>query len=176
MSGMKLLLLLPLAAAPLLVPGITHVGAPAAGNGAVREELTIVYGRWSEARTSYDRATFEELLAPDFFVQLAAKKMTRAEFVAEISEKHAGALLVRFDPDILTLSQDKDGTWVAVITEKLEFEGPLGGGKPGRVYSFWVTRDRFKKTGADWQVLSSEALGNENWSGGEVPPFPDWKS
>jgi len=169
---MKLLpLALPLAALPFVAPRL----APA-GNGPIRDELTAVYGRWEKARTSFDTATFEQMLAPDFFCQIGAQKMTRAEFLAQISVKQPGAELTRFDSDILTLRQDKDGAWVAVITEKLEFEGKGPDGKPNHVYSLWVTKDRFKKTGEAWQVLSSEAIGNENWSGGELPPFADWKS
>jgi hypothetical protein len=171
---MKLLLLaLPLAALALVA---ARSPVSPAGNGPIREELDAVYGRWEKARTSFDTATFEQMLAPDFYCQIGPQKLTRAQFLAEISVKQPGAELARFDSDILTLHQDKDGAWVAVIEEKLEFELEGPAGKPSRVYSLWVTNDRLEKTGEAWQVLSSEAIGNENWNGGELPPFADWKS
>jgi len=161
------LLALPLAALPLLVQ---ESAAP-----TIRDELTAVYDAWSKARTDFDRATFEELLAPDFYVQLGSTRLSRQQFVEEISTPQPNARLTRFDSRILTLAREGDA-WVAVITEKLEYEAPGADGKPARLCSLWVTRDRFRKADGAWRVLSSEAIGNENWGRGKAPPFEDWKS
>lgn len=149
--------------------------APARTNPAgttVRDELGALYGRWGKARTAFDRATFEELLAPDFYVQIGDQRLTRQEFIDEIASARPGARLTRFDARILTLRQDH-GVWEAVITEKLEFVGTDESAQ--RVCSLWVTKDRFARQEGAWRILSSEAVGFENWSG-EEPPFPDWKS
>jgi hypothetical protein len=156
-----------LALVPLLVVPVLHRRARAEG---VRAEITATYARWEKARTSHDRATFEELLAPEFEVVIGAQRLSRAQFIAEIAEPRAGARLVRFDSDVLTLTQERE-TWVAVIVEKLEFE--LAASE--RVYSLWVTKDRFRELDGVWRFVSSEAVGFENWSGGALPPFDDWE-
>jgi hypothetical protein len=140
----------------------------------VRDELTAVYAEWAEARTAHDKEVFERLLAPDFWVQIGANKLDRQRFIDEISVTKAGSKLARFDPQILTLAQEQ-GVWVAVITEKLEFETTLPDGTTSKIYSLWVTKDRFQKDGERWTILSSEALGWENWANAK-PPLPDWDS
>jgi hypothetical protein len=168
-----LLLALPLAAAPLFRSSAQ--APPTSQAAAVRDELTAVYAEWSRARTSFDTAAFERLLAPDFWVEIGPERLTRAQFIEQISARSPAAALTRFDARILTLRQE-GGAWYAVITEKLEVEGAGADGKARRACSLWVTKDGFKKDGERWTILSSEAIGWENWGGGEEPPFDDWSS
>ncbi len=135
-----------------------------------RKIIVELNREWGKARVAFDKPTFEKMLAPDFYVQLADQKLTRQEFIDEISAPSRGGKLTRFDVEVLTVEPSGDA-WVAVIEEKLEFA--RGDGK-GNVYSLWVTRDRWKKFGDRWTALSSEAIGNEAWRDGAKPPFPDW--
>lgn len=154
--------------------GFSFQAARAGGNTAVRDELLGVNAAWDEARRSFDVAAFERMLAPDFHVQMGNERLTRAQFIAEISTRRPGVELTRFDTRLLTLAPE-DGHWVAVVEEKLEatLRGPDG--TPRTSYSLWITRDRFRKQETGWVTLSSEAIGWETWSGGEQPPFDDWE-
>jgi hypothetical protein len=67
----------------------------------------------------FDRPTFERMLAPDFYVQLPDRRISRQEFLDEISKPSPRARLSRFDVEVLTVEQDGD-VLVAVIEEKLE--------------------------------------------------------
>ncbi len=127
---------------------------------------------WGRARVALDQAAFERTLAPDFYVQLRDRRISRAEFLGMISSNPPGAKLVRFDASVLTVepSPSSDG-WVAVIQEKLEYERADGKGK---VYAYWITRDGWKKFGERWVVTFSEEVGNESWRDGAKPPFRDW--
>lgn len=168
MKRLSVLVLLPsllLAFAPLRA-------TPASQATAVRDELRAVQAEWDRARMGFDRPTFERLLAPDFFVQLGSQRMSRDEFLTEISRQRPGLRLARFDSTLLTLAQE-GSVWAAVVLEKLEFEGELPDGTTRKVCSLWVTKDRFRKDSERWQTLSSEALGQESWAG-EPPPFDDW--
>ena len=124
--------------------------------------------QWGKARIEYDKETFERMLAPDFYVLIQDRKLTRQEFIDAISVQRPGVKLTRFDATVLTVQQS-EGTWVAVIHEKLEFDSP-----EGKVYSLWITRDGWRKVDDQWFITFSEAIGNEPWRGGEKPPFPDW--
>ena len=124
--------------------------------------------RWGKARVEFDRETYEEMLAPDFYVLLRGRKLTREEFINVISTRRPETTLVRFDASVLTVTSKEDG-WVAVIHEKLEFETSAG-----KIYSLWITRDGWKKVGDRWLITFSEAIGSEAWRGGEKPPFPHW--
>lgn len=124
--------------------------------------------QWGKARIEYDKEKFEKMLAPDFYVQLQGKKLTRQEFIELISGQRSGVKLTRFDATVLTVQPEADG-WVAVIHEKLEIDSP-----GGKVYSLWITRDGWKKVNNQWVITFSEAIGSENWQGGEKPPFKDW--
>jgi hypothetical protein len=108
------------------------------------------------------------MLASDFYVQLQGRKLTRQEFIDAISVQRPGVKLTRFDASVLTVQPSADG-WVAVIHEKLEFDSPKG-----KVYSLWITRDGWKKENDQWVITFSEAIGSEQWSAGEKPPFPNW--
>jgi glyoxylase-like metal-dependent hydrolase (beta-lactamase superfamily II) len=124
---------------------------------------------WGRARVAYDRPTFERMLAPDFFVLMRDRKLTRREFIEGISNSGLGAKLTRFDASVLTVQSSADG-WTAVICEKLEYDTPQG-----KAYSLWITRDGWKQIKNQWVITSSEAIGSENWIGAK-PPFPDWSS
>lgn len=125
---------------------------------------------WGKARVALDQATFQKMLAPDFYVQLPDQKMTRQEFLDRISAHPPNGRLTRFDARVLTVAPSADG-WIALIQEKLEYERSDGKGK---AYALWITRDGWKKIGDRWVVTFSEALGNQFWRDGEKPPFKDW--
>ena len=128
---------------------------------------------WGRARVALDTAVFERTLAPDFYVGMPdGRKITRPEFLEMISSQPKGGKLVRFDASVLTVqATPSPDVWIATIQEKLEIERTDG--KP-RVYSLWITRDTWKKTGDHWSVTSSEAVGDEFWRDGAKPPFKDW--
>ena len=146
-------------------------GPPSRAEG--RKILVELNREWGKARVGFDRAAFERMLAPDFYVQLPDRKLTRKEFLDEISSPSPRARLTRFDVEVLTVEPvgDSGDEWIAVIEEKLEFVPPDGRPKG---YSLWVTRDRWKKFGDRWMALSSEAIGDELWRNGEKPPFASW--
>jgi hypothetical protein len=145
--------------------------APATLSRAEARKIIIDLNReWGKARVAFDKPTFEKMLAPDFYVQLPEQKLSRREFIDEISASPRGGKLTRFDVTVFTVEPSGDA-WVAVIEEKLEFARADG---KGTVYSLWVTRDRWKKFGDRWMAFSSEALGNESWKDGTKPPFPNW--
>jgi hypothetical protein len=127
---------------------------------------------WGKARVALDQATFQRMLAPDFYVQLPDQKMTRQQFLDRISSNPPAGKLTRFDASVLTVTPSASiGGWVAIIQEKLEYERADGQGK---TYALWITRDGWKKTGDRWVVTFSEAVGNEFWRDGAKPPFRDW--
>jgi Domain of unknown function (DUF4440) len=152
-------------------PGLGQT-APPLSLAEARRIIAEGNREWGRARVALDTAAFERTLAPDFYVQMPDKKISRTEFLGMISANPPGAKLVRFDASVLTVepAPTSDG-WVATIQEKLEFE--RADGKP-RVYSLWVTRDTWKKLGDRWVVTSSEAIGDEFWRDGTKPPFRDW--
>jgi hypothetical protein len=124
--------------------------------------------QWGKARIEYDKDMFEKMLAKDFYVLLLGQKLTRQEFIELISVQRSGVKLTRFDATVLTVQPEADG-WVAVIHEKIEIDSPAG-----KVYSLWITRDGWKKVDNRWVITYSEAIGSEQWRGGEKPPFKDW--
>ncbi len=134
----------------------------------VRKIIADGNRQWGKARVEYDKKTFEKMLAADFYVQLPGRRLTRQEFIEIISVQLQGFKLTRFDATVLTVQPSTDG-WVAVIHEKLEIDSP-----DGKIYSLWITRDGWKKMNNQWVITFSEAIGSEQWSGGEKPPFPDW--
>ena len=125
---------------------------------------------WSRARVALDKKTFEEMLAPGFYIQQPGRRLTREEFIDGISVERPGQKLKRSDAAVLTVQLTSDG-WVAIIQEKLEFENP--GGNTG--YSLRISRVGWKQEGNRWMITFSEVVGHENWTGGAKPPFPDWE-
>jgi hypothetical protein len=158
-------------ASPVTTP-TRAVPAGASTRAEGRRLLVDLNREWGKARVAFDRATFERMLAPEFYVQLPDRRMARNEFLDEISSPSPRARLTRFDVEVLTVEPvgDSGDEWIAVIEEKLEF---VPDGKP-KAYNLWVTRDRWKRIGDRWMALSSEAIGNELWRNGEKPPTPNW--
>jgi len=128
---------------------------------------------WGRARVARDVATFERMLAPDFYAQLQDRRLSRQQFIDRISAVDPKLRLVRFDATVLTVQPTPDG-WAAVIHEKLERESREPGGAGPKTYALWITRDRWVWTGGEWRIASTEAIGNEVWDGGDRPPFGDW--
>jgi hypothetical protein len=140
---------------------------------AAREAIVALYAQWGRARVSFDEETIETILDPNFYVLLDGRRISREEFVTMILRKSPDRQLTRFDVDVLTVQQADDG-WTAVISEKLEIAITDDDGSIQKAYSFWVTRDGFRRKGDRWFVSFSEAIGYENWRRGERPPFKDW--
>jgi len=135
----------------------------------VRKIIAEGNKEWGKARVALDTATFERMLAPDFFVQLQDGKLTREVFIRGISSYAPGVKLTRFDASVLTVRRTADGEWEALIHEKLEFEQ-----SGQKIYSLWITRDGWRKTDNGWQITFSIEAGSEWWVRGAKPPFQDW--
>ncbi|MDH4271091.1 MAG: nuclear transport factor 2 family protein [Candidatus Aminicenantes bacterium] len=125
---------------------------------------------WGKARVALDQPTFERMLAPDFYVLVQRRKVSRQDFISNISASAPGAKLTRFDATVLTV-QPTDYGWVALIHEKLEIERTEGDRE--KSYSLWITRDGWKKVDGRWMIAFSEAIGSEQWRNVK-PPFIDW--
>jgi hypothetical protein len=140
---------------------------------AARAEIKAMYDQWGRARVELDKETLDSILAPDFYVSLYGRKLTRETFLSDISRKRPGTRLTRFDANILTV-QKTETDWTVVISEKLEvtMDGPDG--RAQKACSFWVTRDGWRKEGDKWLVTFSEAIGHENWAPGTTPPIQGW--
>ncbi len=152
----------------LSTPVIGHA-PPTLSRAEARKIIIDLNHEWGKARVAFDKPTFEKMLAPDFYVQLPDQKLTRKEFIDEISAPPKGGKLTRFEVEVLTVEPSADA-WVAVIEEKLEFARADG---KGNAYSLWVTRDTWKKFGDRWMALSSEAIGNESWRDGAKAAVPE---
>ncbi|MEW6742838.1 MAG: hypothetical protein AB1486_08765 [Planctomycetota bacterium] len=142
---------------------------PAAARGAIG----TVYEAWGRARVELDKETLNSILAPEFYVLLDGRQISREKFLGDICQKRVGARLTRFDPNILTV-QPTDKGWTVVINEKLEIEILGSGGNRQKAYSFWVTHDGWCQEGDKWLVTFSEAIGHEEWNPGTTPPMEDW--
>ena len=112
------------------------MGAFARQADAVRDELTAVNKAWGAARLAYDSAAYERMLTPDFYVLMGAQRVTRQDFIRQVSRPRGGKL-VRFENPILSLTRDPNkDEWIAVVLEKLELERSTGDGSaPDRMYS-----------------------------------------
>jgi hypothetical protein len=138
-----------------------------------RAAINATYAKWGRARVELDRKTLDSILAPDFYVSLYGRTISREKFLNDISQERPGARLTRFDTDILTVRKtEKD--WTVVIAEKLEITIPGVDGETGKACSYWVTRDGWRKDGEKWLVTYSEAIGHENWEPGVTPPIKGW--
>jgi hypothetical protein len=126
---------------------------------------------WGKARVAIDKSTFEKMLAPDLYIQLSDRKLTRQEFIDVISSLPPGAALTRFDASVLTV-EPKGDDWVAIILEKIEAERKNASGKTEKSYAAWVTRDGWRKVGDKWIILYSEEVGKEKWA--DTPPVTNW--
>lgn len=140
---------------------------------AARAAIEAQYDAWGRARVELDKETMDSILAPDFYVLLYGKKISRGKFIGDISQEREGSSLTRFDADVLTVRKSETG-WTAVITEKLELAILGSGGETQKVCSLWVTRDGWRREGDEWLVTFSEAIGHEYWEPGAAPPIPHW--
>ncbi len=153
--------------------GATAQEAPKPTAAEARKIIAEGNVAWGKARVALDKEAFERMLAPDFYVQLFDRRLTRQQFLERISSFPPGSRLTRFDASVITV-QPKDDGWVAVIHEKLEAEHAGPDGKVSKSYSLWITRDGWKKLGDRWVITFSEAIGTESWREGATPPFLDW--
>jgi len=144
---------------------------PAPDWAAARQAIAEGNRVWGKARVAADRATFDRMLLPDAFVQIGEHRISRQEFIDQISTNPPGVKLLRFVASVLTVTPEGDH-WNAIIEEKMEYERPGAYGKPERRYALWITNDVWKQSGTQWQVASSTAVGSEVWH--SVPPIPGW--
>ena len=138
-----------------------------------RAAISARYDAWGRARVELDKKTMDSILAPDFYVSLYGQKLTREKFISDVSTKRPGSRLSRFDTEILTV-RENETEWTVVIAEKLEFTILGSDGEATKGYSFWVTRDGWRKDGKKWLITFSEAIGHENWKPGSKPPIKGW--
>lgn len=157
----------------VLAVGLVATSQEPMDAGAARAKIIELNRIWGKARVDYDKQTMEKMLAPDFYVQIDDQKISRKEFIDEISKADPNFKTVRFDVQVLTVRKNGDH-WDAVIAEKLEGERTDAQGKKHKAYSLWITRDGWKPEGDKWMALYSVACGFENWVGGKEPPFKDW--
>jgi hypothetical protein len=139
-----------------------------------RKIIVDLNAKWGKARVDLDKATMEKMLAPDFYVRIGEQKISRKDFIDQISTPNPSGKLLRFDVQVLTVMRKGDH-WDAVIAEKLEGEGKGPDGKQHHSYSLWITRDGWKKVGDEWVALYSEAVGNQFWRD-QKPPVANWES
>ncbi len=140
---------------------------------AARAAIGATYVRWGRARVELDKEMMDSILSSDFYVSLYGRKISREKFISDISQERPGSRLTRFDTDILTVRKtEKD--WTVVIAEKLEITASGPDGETRKAYSYWVTRDGWRKDGDKWVVTFSEAIGHENWEPGTTPPIKGW--
>ena len=145
---------------------------PAPDKAAVRNAIEEADQIWGRARLSFDRAAFERLMLPEFFVELPNRRLSRSEFMEMIATPPPpGRKLKRFDAHVLTISQDGDA-WVTVEEEKLEVESTTPSGGQVTWYSLFVTRNVWKQVDGHWAEASSIDLGDDSWN--TRPPIAGW--
>jgi len=66
------------------------MGAFAREGDAVRDELTAVNKAWGAARLAYDSAAYERMLTPDFYVLMGGQRVTRQDFIRQVSQRPPG--------------------------------------------------------------------------------------
>ncbi len=138
----------------------------------VRSQINAAYLDWGRARLAYDTNVYERMLTPDFYALIDGKRVERKKFIETVSKAQPGVNFLRFDSQILTLVPKGDD-WEAVITEKLEAEKKMDDGKIVHFYSFWVTRDGWRKENGKWRACSTEGIGHQGWKDAK-PPIMDW--
>ena len=140
---------------------------------AARAAINAMYVTWGRARVELDKETLDSILAPDFYVSLYGRELSREKFLSDISQERPGSRLTRFDAEILTIRKtEKD--WTVVIAEKIEVAISGSDGEARKVCSLWVTRDGWRQEGEKWLVTFSEAIGHERWKPGTTPPIRGW--
>jgi hypothetical protein len=115
-----------------------------------------------------DMNTIERTLAPDFYLQLPDRKLTRQEFI----DRMHSLKITRFDASVLTV-EPRGNDWAALISEKGEVETKDDHGKTSKGYIVLVARDGWRKLNDNqWSLLSPEPLGQQRWQ--ERPPIANW--
>ena len=138
----------------------------------VRKAIQAGNTAWGKARVAHDRATFEAMLAPDFYVQGTDRKLSRQEFIDLISTRPPNSTLTRFDPIVLTV-EPKGDAWEAVILERMEFDRQAPDGRSEHLFALWITKDGWKQIDGKWQALSSSVVSVELWKD-SPPPLSLW--
>lgn len=164
-----------LVSSSFITDGIAHAPRSRPGQVSIseaRKSITEGNVEWGKARVTLNKAVFESMLAPDFYVQLPDKRVTRKEFIEMISDVSPNLKLARFDASVLTVEPSGD-LWIATIKEKLDIDVLAGPHKGEKAYSLWITRDKWREESGKWMITSSEEIGHEDWLGA-TPPFQDW--
>jgi hypothetical protein len=142
--------------------------APAVSSADARKGIEAGYTEWTKARVALDMDTIERMLAPDFYLQLPDRKLTRQEFI----DRMHSLKITRFDASVLTV-EPRGNDWAALISEKGEVETKDDHGKTSKGYIVLVARDGWRKLNDNqWSLLSSEPLGQQRWQ--ERPPIANW--
>jgi hypothetical protein len=163
-----------LVAASVLIQAQPRIPKPAEFTLAeARAAIVATYARWGKARIKIDKKAMDSIVAPEFYVSMYGRKLSREEFLSDIGIEQPGFRLTRFDVDVLTVRKTERG-WTAVIAEKVEVATPGSEGNPQKRCSYWVTRDGFSIEGDELLITFSEAIGHENWAPGETPPIGGW--
>lgn len=165
---------------PLLAGAVAlmqnHSAAPKSAEltlADARAPIGATYVRWGRARVGIDRKALDVILAPDFYVSMYGRKISRDTFLNEISTEFPDRRLTRFDVDVLTVRKT-DWGWTAVIAEKIEYSISGSSGEKQKQCGYWVTRDGFSHEGDKWLITFSEVIGHERWAPGETLPIEDW--
>lgn len=152
------------------VVGIAQTSA--ADKATARAKITDGYERWNSARSIHDKAAFEKLFAPDFYMQLKGPKLTRQQLIDQLTTENPNVKLVKVETEVLTvIPRDKD--WEAIISERQAYDGKGPDGATHHVVFQWVTRDGWHQDGDNWQALYSEEVSSEMWRDTKSP-FAGW--
>jgi hypothetical protein len=148
-------------------------GSQAVSRAEARKAIQGGNIEWGKARVATDKNTFEKMLAPDLYVQLSDRRLTRQQFIDHISSYPPGVTLTRFDASVLTVEPNGDD-WVALIFEKIEIERKSADGQTEKEYVVSITRDGWRKVSSNkWLALFSEQVSHEHWKG-TPPPLANW--
>ncbi len=61
-----------------------------------RAAISTTYEAWGRARVELDKEAMDSMLAPDFYVSLYGRKLSREKFLSDISQERPGSSLTRF--------------------------------------------------------------------------------
>ena len=144
--------------------------APVVSPAEARTAIQAGYAEYAKARVTQDMNTIERTLAPDFYFQTPAKKLTRKEFIDSIPSLK----ITRFDISVLTV-ESKGNDCSVLVFEKGEVETKDKDGNTGKVYIVLVARDGWRKLNDNqWTLLSSEPLGQQRLAKDEIPSIANW--
>ena len=86
---------------------------------AARAAINETFDRWGRARVERDKETMDAMLSPDFYVLLYGRKLSREQFINDISQDRSNSRITRFETDILTVKKNEKD-WTVVVSEKVE--------------------------------------------------------